>query len=213
MGVAALLCWLVTAFAGLYLLAVWLIENDVTDQGATASRLPLPVILGHVVLALAGLAFWVLYLVFDSDTAGWCALGALVLIAALGVTMFTRWIPVHIAYVAAETGKHGRPSEFDFPAERAFPLPVVLGHAAMYGPQGSFMSELFSARVRYSGASLGYQLASIFAGGLSPLVATWLLAYGKGEPTYIAYYMILLVAITTVSVYLAKESHKSNIGA
>jgi metabolite-proton symporter len=90
-------------------------------------------------------------------------------------------------------------------------LPVVLGHAAMYGPQASFFSELFSARVRYSGASLGYQLASIFAGGLSPLVATALLAYGKGQPTYVAWYMILLVAITAISVAFAKETHKSEI--
>ena len=39
MGVAALISWLVTAFVGLYLLAVWLIENDVSDPGATRSRL------------------------------------------------------------------------------------------------------------------------------------------------------------------------------
>ena len=95
-------------------------------------------------------------------------------------------------------------------------LPVILGHAAMYGPQASFLSEMFSARVRYSGASLGYQLASIFAGGLSPLIATWLLAQGvaagKGA-NYVAFYMILLVAITAVSVYFAKETHKDGIGA
>jgi hypothetical protein len=40
MGVAALISWLVTAFVGLYLLAVWPIENDVTHRGAAASRLP-----------------------------------------------------------------------------------------------------------------------------------------------------------------------------
>ena len=91
-------------------------------------------------------------------------------------------------------------------------VPVVLGHAAMYGPQASFLSEMFSARVRYSGASLGYQLASIFAGGLSPLVATALLTYGKGEPTYVALYMILLVVITAVSIAFAKETHKASIG-
>ena len=55
MGVAALIGWLVTAFVGLYLLAVWLIENDVTRRGTAASRLPSPVIAGHVLLALTGL--------------------------------------------------------------------------------------------------------------------------------------------------------------
>ena len=93
----------------------------------------------------------------------------------------------------------------------AIVIPVCLGHAAMYGPQASFLSEMFSARVRYSGASFGYQLASIFAGGLSPLVATWLLAVGVASgkgPTYIAYYMMLLVVITVVSVSFAKETNK-----
>ena len=46
MGVAALISWLVAALFGLYLLAVWLIEYDVTGEGAPASRLPTPVILG-----------------------------------------------------------------------------------------------------------------------------------------------------------------------
>jgi hypothetical protein len=129
MGVAALISWLVTMFVGLYLLAVWLIENDVTHRG-TASRLPAPVILGHVLLALAGLGVWVAYLITGSRMTGWIALGLLACIGALGLTMFTRWIPVHIAYVAAEA-KAGRSAEFDFPAERAFPLPVVIGHGLL----------------------------------------------------------------------------------
>ena len=48
----ALIVWFVTALWGLYMLAVWLIENDATRQGKAASRLPLPVILGHVTLAV-----------------------------------------------------------------------------------------------------------------------------------------------------------------
>jgi predicted transporter len=55
MGAAALICRSVTALAGLYLVAVWLIENDVSEQGTVASRLPGPVILTHVLLALTGL--------------------------------------------------------------------------------------------------------------------------------------------------------------
>ncbi len=95
----------------------------------------------------------------------------------------------------------------------AIVLPLALGHAAMYGPQASFFSELFSARVRYSGASLGYQLASVFAGGLSPLIATELLRRGGGDPHYVAYYMLVLVAITVVSVYFAAETNKQTIDA
>src|SRR6266576_271887 len=73
MGVAALISWLVTAFFGFYLLAVWLIENDVTHRGAAASRLPAPVIFGHVLLALTGLVFWVIHLLSGSETADWAA--------------------------------------------------------------------------------------------------------------------------------------------
>src|SRR5262245_59681476 len=129
MGVAALISWFVTAFVGLYLLAVWLIENVVTHRGATASRLPAPVILGHLLLALSGLVVWVIHLLSHSSTLGWTALGVLVAIGALGLTMFTRWIPVHIAYVAAESGSHSRrPAHDDVRAEREAPLPVSPGH-------------------------------------------------------------------------------------
>jgi hypothetical protein len=114
MGVAALISWLVTALFGLYLLAVWLIENDVTQRGATASRLPAPVIFGHVLLALTGLVFWVIHLLSGSTAGGWATVGILGGVATLGLTMFTRWIPVHVAHVAAEA-KAGRPAEVRLP--------------------------------------------------------------------------------------------------
>ncbi len=82
---------------------------------------------------------------------------------------------------------------------------LVFGHAAMYGPQASFFSELFGTRVRYSGASLGYQLASVLAGGLSPLIATGLLrSYGASWP--IALFVIGMASVTTIAVFLAKET-------
>ena len=90
---------------------------------------------------------------------------------------------------------------------------LAVGHAAMYGPQGSLFAELFSARVRYSGASLGYQLASIFAGALTPLVATTLLAAYKGVTWPVGLYMVLLAAITVVSLLLLKETYKESEAA
>jgi MHS family shikimate/dehydroshikimate transporter-like MFS transporter len=93
----------------------------------------------------------------------------------------------------------------------AIVLALVVGHSAMYGPQASFFSELFGTRVRYSGASLGYQLSSVLAGGLSPLIATGLLRhYGTSWP--IALLIIGMAAVTTVSVYLATETAHSDIG-
>jgi MHS family shikimate/dehydroshikimate transporter-like MFS transporter len=81
----------------------------------------------------------------------------------------------------------------------------AVSHAAMYAPQGAFLSEMFGANVRYSGASLGSQLASVLAGGLSPFIATALLRhYGHGGP--IALYLIGMALITIVALVLAKET-------
>ncbi|MNC87146.1 Inner membrane metabolite transport protein YhjE [compost metagenome] len=74
----------------------------------------------------------------------------------------------------------------------------------MYGPQAAFLAELFGTRVRYSGASLGSQLASVVAGGLSPFIATALLPYGRGP---LAAYVGAMAVITIVAVLAASETH------
>ncbi len=94
-------------------------------------------------------------------------------------------------------------------------LAVIIGlavHAAMYAPQAAFFSELFGTEVRYSGASFGYQLASPLAGGLAPLIATSLLESAGGRPWPVAVYLIVLSAITVVSVWLAAETHRAELG-
>jgi MFS transporter, MHS family, shikimate and dehydroshikimate transport protein len=83
-----------------------------------------------------------------------------------------------------------------------------LGHSAMYGPQASFFAELFPAKVRYSGASLGYQFASIFAGGMALPVATGLLAWAGNKSWPVSLYMISFVIITVISVYFCEETYK-----
>jgi len=94
-------------------------------------------------------------------------------------------------------------------------LAIVLGlnitHDAQYGPQAAFFAELFGTRVRYSGASVGYQLASAFAGGLAPFIATALLSWAGGNPWPVAVYMIVMALITVVSVYLASETFRSDV--
>jgi MHS family shikimate/dehydroshikimate transporter-like MFS transporter len=85
----------------------------------------------------------------------------------------------------------------------------VFSHAAMYGPQAAFFSELFGTRVRYSGASLGAQLAAVLAGGTSPFIATLLLAkYGTNA---LSLYLIFMAAVTIVAVILASETHRDHI--
>jgi MFS transporter, MHS family, shikimate and dehydroshikimate transport protein len=86
----------------------------------------------------------------------------------------------------------------------AIGVALWLGHDPMYGPQAAYFSELFGTRLRYSGASIGYQLASVVGGGISPLIAASLLAYARGEPWLIATY---------VSVYLASETFQEDITA
>jgi metabolite-proton symporter len=93
-------------------------------------------------------------------------------------------------------------------------LAIMIGlvcHAAMYGPQAAFFAELFGTNVRYSGASLGYQLAAPLSGGLAPLIATALLSWAGGKPWPVALYLVGMAAITLLSVWLAKETHRSEI--
>jgi metabolite-proton symporter len=94
---------------------------------------------------------------------------------------------------------------------KSFPLAVIgvivglLFHGAMYGPQSAFFSELFGTKVRYSGVSIGYQLASILAGGLAPIIAVKLLkSYGSGTP--IAIYVAICAAISVVAVVSYRET-------
>ncbi len=88
----------------------------------------------------------------------------------------------------------------------AIVLAVCVGHAAMYGPQASFFAELFTAKVRYTGASLGYQLASVLGGGLAPLIATALFAWTHGGWWAVALYMVGCAVVTTVAVLAAAET-------
>jgi metabolite-proton symporter len=89
----------------------------------------------------------------------------------------------------------------------------MVGHAAMYGPQAAFLAELFGTRVRYTGASLGYQLAAPLSGGLAPLIATALLAWSGGDPWPVGVYLIGLATVTVVSVLLAAETHRHDLAA
>ena len=94
-------------------------------------------------------------------------------------------------------------------------LAILIGlliHAAMYAPLAAFLSELFGTEVRYTGASIGYQLASPLAGGLAPLVCVKLLEWSDGRPWPVSLYLIGFAAVTLVSVWLAAETHRSHLG-
>lgn len=83
-------------------------------------------------------------------------------------------------------------------------------HGAMYGPQAAFFSELFGTRVRYSGASIGYQLASIAAGAIAPLVAVALLnAFDSTLP--VSLYLLAMCLLTVIAVVAAKETRGESL--
>src|SRR5260370_19359195 len=97
MPVIALITWIVTALGGLYLLAIWLIEYDPDFQRAAATRLPVPVVSGHVLFAVGGLVVWLMYLITDKDIFAWSTIAILAFVATFGLTMAVRWIGVYRA--------------------------------------------------------------------------------------------------------------------
>ncbi len=82
---------------------------------------------------------------------------------------------------------------------------ALVFHAAMYGPQAAFLAEMFPTRMRYSGASLAYQVTSIFAGSLAPLIAAALLA-ATMSGTPIAIYVATASLITGIAALVARET-------
>jgi MFS family permease len=85
----------------------------------------------------------------------------------------------------------------------------LIPHDTMYGPQAALIAESFTGRLRYSGASIGYQLASIIAGGPAPLIATALLAtYHSWVPISIyitACCVISLIAVSMMTDYTNQD--------
>ncbi|HLU54676.1 MAG TPA: MFS transporter [Pseudonocardia sp.] len=85
-------------------------------------------------------------------------------------------------------------------------------HGAMIGTQPAFFSELFGSGVRYSGVAIGHELASVLAGGLSPLIATALLAWAGGWWP-VAGYLAVMGAITVAAVLASRETAATDLGA
>ena len=128
MSVVALSTWIVTILLGLVLLVIWIVEYDREFQSADATRLPVPVISGHALLAMGGLILWISYLLLDDDQLAWAAAAVLGAVAVLGLVMAARWIRVYRAY--GDPGPSLTRST-TVPPERHFPVPVVVAHGIM----------------------------------------------------------------------------------
>jgi MFS family permease len=92
-------------------------------------------------------------------------------------------------------------------------LALAGGHALLYSVQASLIPELFGTRLRYTGASLGYQLAAPFAGGLAPEIALWLTAVYPGQFWPLAQYVILISVISLACVQMLAETSRKDLGA
>jgi len=85
------------------------------------------------------------------------------------------------------------------------------GHAMLYSVQASLIPELFGTRLRYTGASIGYQLASPLAGGLAPLIATWLTKEYPDQYWPLALYIILISLLSLGCVWFLAETSRKKL--
>jgi hypothetical protein len=123
---AALITWVLTAGGGFVLLSIWLARGGMRQQGEGGNRIRPPLIMSHFLLAAAGLVLWIIYVATDSDALAWIAFVALLIVAALGFTMFAVWLRRRQA--RSETGAA---VSVDTPAEQHFPVSIVGLHGLL----------------------------------------------------------------------------------
>jgi metabolite-proton symporter len=159
---------------------------------------------------------------YGTDPAGLALSKSDMLFAVLISTMFQ--IPA-LFFFASWSDRHGRRGIYKwgaivtglwafvmFPLINTGSLPLIIlalaggqvAIAMMYGPQAALLTELFSTEVRYSGASLGYQLGAIVGGGFAPIIATSLVAFGS--TVWVSGYIACACALTYLSLVLLKET-------
>ncbi|MBW8802777.1 MAG: MFS transporter [Catenulispora sp. 13_1_20CM_3_70_7] len=97
--------------------------------------------------------------------------------------------------------------------QKSYPLAVLAVtvalafHGLMYGPQAAFFAEMFPTGVRYSGASIGYQVASVVAGAPAPLIAVAILEHNGGKTVgWLSLYLGLAAAVTVIALIFARET-------
>ncbi|MFI8535803.1 MFS transporter [Streptomyces aquilus] len=208
------------------------------DQDAGPEKLPLVSVLRHhwrdVLVAMGArmaenisyyviTAFILVYATTAADVSKQTALNAVLIASAVHFAVIPLWgalsdrvgrRPVYLLGAAGiglwmfpffsliDTGDFGN-------LILAITVGLVL-HGAMYAPQAAFFAEMFATRMRYSGASIGAQFASVAAGAPAPLIATALLDdYDSSTP--IALYVIAAAVLTLIAVGVAKETRDRDL--
>ena len=102
--------------------------------------------------------------------------------------------------------------------QKSYPLAVLAVtvalafHGLMYGPQAAFFAELFPTGVRYSGASIGYQVASVAAGAPAPLIAVAILEHNGGKTAgWLSLYLGLAALVTVIALIFARETRSVSL--
>ena len=121
---AALITWVLTAGGGFVLLTIWLARGGMQQQREAGNRIRPPLIMSHFLLAATGLVLWIIYIISDGDALAWIAFILLLVVAALGFTMFAIWLRRRRA-TAVETVTP------DTPAEQHFPVSIVGLHGVL----------------------------------------------------------------------------------
>lgn len=94
-------------------------------------------------------------------------------------------------------------------------IATTLGLGVIWAPitavLGTMFSEIFDAKVRYTGVSLGYQIGAAVAGGTAPLIATWLLVQFNNSYVPVALYIILTAIISLIAVFTVKDKNNQEL--
>jgi metabolite-proton symporter len=90
-------------------------------------------------------------------------------------------------------------------------LALGIIYPAIYAPLASFWSELFNTRVRYTGVGSVYQFSGVFASGLTPLIASSLIALGGGSPWFFVGYLLIVAVISLTACYFLPETYHKDI--
>ena len=128
---AALIVWILTAAGGFVMLSIWYTRGGPRQR--EQGRIKPPLIFSHFVLAATGLVLWIIYVATDGDALAWIAFGLLLVVAALGFTMFSLWYRQRAETGATVTQAVTATTGPIRPAEQNFPVVVVGLHGVAAG--------------------------------------------------------------------------------
>jgi hypothetical protein len=131
----ALITWILTAGGGFVMLAIFLARGGMRQGGTGGRRIPPALLLGHFLLAAAGLVVWIVYDITDTDSLAWVAFVILLVVALGGFAMFAIWLQQRqrrpVAQTPAGPDQPSTAGPGPEPAEQHFPVSIVGLHGVL----------------------------------------------------------------------------------